>query len=407
MTIQFKLMELRPQLGNTMPYAQIYQQLLPYAQRAGLLMPNREEGYGYLQWSLPGDDWTSLNGTGEDIKATVVAVYNERHSALAEALKNVPMRDALLSVPSEREILFRRNGDGWDIALVAWGYKYPNQRPTGPLVGYESPKVPRQQVNIGFMWDGQLLPNVEFLLNNQKRQTGDDGLFHVDKPLEVGSSYEITYCGNMLWMLSVVMGQEDYVRDLTKYVDVVVFVTADEQPVAGETCTVGFSGKEHTIVTDDEGRATVRLPLVADSQGQILDEQPPCKVTCRDAEQMQAPDIHHDTLGFDFDFTVKKPYVAPDVEEKEKEKPEQQTAETVHLRLLDYGGCPMSDLDFVLHTKKKGDVTLKTDADGHYAVPKDWLVPGEKVKIRLAISSDYQNNHDLHDPKKSKKKEKS
>jgi hypothetical protein len=52
-------------------------------------------------------------------------------------------------------------------------------------------------------------------------------------------------------------------------------------------------------------------------------------------------------------------------------------------------------------------VTLKTDADGHYAVPKDWLVPGEKVKIRLAISSDYQNNHDLHDPKKSKKKEKS
>ena len=94
------------------------------------------------------------------------------------------------------------------------------------------------------------------------------------------------------------------------------------------------------------------------------------------------------------------------MEEKKEEQTETPLVEMVHLRLLDYGGYPMPDLEFTLHTKKKGDVVVKTDGDGHYAVPKDWLEPNEKVKLRLSISDAYQKEHDLHDTKKRKKKEK-
>lgn len=411
MFIQFKLLELRPLLGNTIPYAQIYQQLYPVAQRAGLLMPNREEGAGYLQWSLPGEDWTSLSDADEELKATVAGVYNERRTKLADTFKNMKMRDALLAVPSEKQILFRRNGNDWDIAMVAWGYCYPNHPPVGDLKGYAPPQKIRQQVNIGFMWDGELLPHFDFLLDNLQRQTGDDGYFRTDAPLVVGSSYEIVYAGQTLWLLTVEKGKEDYVRDLTCRTDVVVFVTEDGQPVAGEECILGYNGKEMSAFIDEEGRATVSFALLCDAKGQPLAEQPPCQVKCRDAVQTKAPSVHDDTLEFVFNFisVTKKPYVAPAVEEKEKEADGGEVLpppleELVHLRLLDYGGYPMPDLEFTVHTKKKGDVALKTDADGHYAIPKDWLEPGEKVKVRMSISDDYQKNHDLHDPKKSKKK---
>lgn len=406
MNISFKLMELRPLLGNIPPYAQIYQQLSPLAERAGLLTPPREEGAGYLQWSLPGDDWTSLADAEPGQKAEVGAVYNERYAALAETLKTVAVRDALLSVPSEREILFRPNGSSWDIAMVAWGYKYPNVPPMGKITGVIAPRKDRQQVNIGFVWDEQMLPNFDFLLDNLKRHTGDDGFFRFDAPVEVGSTYDIVYNGDALWQLSVEKGREDYVHDLTQHIQIVVSVTVDGQPVSGESCFVGFNGKQQTVTTDENGKASVCLSLLGDSQGQPLTEQPPCQVTCRDAVQTQTPSLGNDTLTFEFDFTTKKPYVAPEVEEKKEEQTETPLVEMVHLRLLDYGGYPMPDLEFTLHTKKKGDVVVKTDGDGHYAVPKDWLEPNEKVKLRLSISDAYQKEHDLHDTKKRKKKEK-
>lgn len=57
-----------------------------------------------------------------------------------------------------------------------------------------------------------------------------------------------------------------------------------------------------------------------------------------------------------------------------------QEPEYVFIRLLDYGKFPLPDLDFVLITKKKGEVSLKTDKEGYCKVPKEWFTHKEKYR---------------------------
>ena len=75
----------------------------------------------------------------------------------------------------------------------------------------------------------------------------------------------------------------------------------------------------------------------------------------------------------------------------------------VKIRLLDYGGCPLPDLPFVLFTKKKGELKLRTDADGCCEVQQDWLTNNEKMRVKFEVTPEYRQTHDIHDGKTKKK----
>ena len=72
----------------------------------------------------------------------------------------------------------------------------------------------------------------------------------------------------------------------------------------------------------------------------------------------------------------------------------------VRFTLLDYGGVPLPDLPFTLTLKKKGALSLKTDANGQCLIPKEWFVNKEKMRVNFTVTPEYQASHDLHDKRK-------
>jgi len=84
----------------------------------------------------------------------------------------------------------------------------------------------------------------------------------------------------------------------------------------------------------------------------------------------------------------------------EPDKPQTpQKPEMIVIKFLDYGGYPLTNVDFVLTTKKRGDVQLRTDSNGQCLVPCDWFANREKMRIKYTISPEYQQTHNLHTKK--------
>ena len=407
MNIKLHLGEVVPLLDKHISEKQVHQLLNPLAMQANLLFPEVKSGSGYLQWDLPGKNWISFSDGSDNQKFLVAQEYQKRKSILCSALKGSPFETAIFTIPAEKFIYFRPQGDSWEIAVTAWGYKYPNQSGSGELDIYIT-KTVLQDVMVGFQWADKLLPNLTFRLNGLPRTSEEDGWFKMDGQLPIDSHFVLELHSGERFSLTVEKGKSEYIYDLTQYFQVEIAVKQDERPLENCTCEINFNGI-HNVATDFQGHASLRLPMKCDSEGVLLDSQPDCIVTCMEEIQKACPAASNDVLNFVFSFKTKQeelivpePPIIPskpidDIVDPPKEE------KIVHIRLQDYGGFPLPDLDFVLTTKKKGKVSLKTDSEGICIVPKEWFTPKEKMKVNFVISPEYQEKHDLHD-KKSKKK---
>ena len=207
MNVKLLINQVLPLIDRRISTAQVYKQLLPLAEQARLFFAEPQTGVDYLQWSLPGTDWTSFPEGDESQKSIVAQVYKDRRATMTAALEGSPLKDIVLTVPSEEYIYFRPAGTDWEIALTAWGFRYPDRPATGELDTHIH-RSAMQLVDIGFEWDSQRLPDYHFLLQGQPRLTSTDGLFHVDGPLPVGKSYKIELLDGRTFTLTVEQGRE-------------------------------------------------------------------------------------------------------------------------------------------------------------------------------------------------------
>lgn len=413
MNVKLYLNEIVRLIDSRVPTEAVHKQLAPLAEQAclGLSMP--QAGVGYLQWSLPGNDWKPFPQAVEEEKPVIALLYQQRKEQIMTANKQSPILEAALTIPAEDFIYFRRNGTDYDLALVAWGYRYPNQRPCTELNTWIK-KASVQEVRTGFEWDGCLLENYLFYLDNFERKTSADGIFYIGV-MPVGKEFTLRTVSGISFVLKVEQGKADYIFDLTQYAFVDITVRKDNEALKDCTCEVSFNGNRYQLVTDEAGTASQKIPLVCTPTGELLQPQPACQVTCQSERQKQAPCNDGDRLAFNFSFQTEEPEqtdppkptdTKEDPEQPEEKKPEEEQVpepKFVELKLLDYGGYPLTDLNFTLVTKKKGEVPLKTDANGVCSVPQEWFTGKEKFKIKFSVSPEYQQTHDLHDVKNKKK----
>ncbi len=387
MIARFQIGELVSLLPKQAAIGQVYNKVAPVALKARILLPEPQIGAGYIQWRLPGDGWESYSMCDEATKYIIAPQYNDRLSALEKALAGSPLKDASY-VPSIKQIFYRQANGEWEIALAAWGHRYPNIFPTKELETRISRDL-LQSVSIGFQWNTELIPNFNFRLENQPRVTFIDGMFYMDGKLKVGKKLKIETEFGQSYELDVAQGQEQYIYDLTQYATVVVNVARDAAPLADTKCDVSFDDKHYEIATDANGQASLKFPLIGDGNGLPIQAQPMCQVICSGETQEQTPQAN-DILYFNFSFNSPKSPEPP--------------KEFVTIKLLNYGGEPMPDLPFTLKIKLKGVVQLRTTAEGICEVPKAWFTHKEKMRIKIDIPQEYADTHDLHDPKKKKKK---
>ncbi len=377
-------------------------QIATLGAQADLLFPEPQIGAGYLQWHLSGEGWRTFAACGEDEKSVVAREYRRRRDAMKAVLKNSPIMDSILTIPTNEYIYFKENDGRTEIALAAWGYRFHNTAGTGELISYTTVETV-QSVRIGFMWDKQLLSFLNFSLNNQPRQTFEDGLFYAED-VPVGKTYPIELSSGDVFSLTVEQNRADYIYDITRYFTACVRITRDGSAGNGKKCSIAFNGNVYDLVTDANGEALMRLPFVNDLSGSVADEQPECIAECDSECLKKRPAADEDQLLFEFGSVEDVPAEPkPELAVGSKPAPAPEEPQFVYIRLKDYDGFPLADIDFVLTTKTKGQVSLKTNYEGECVVLREWFSDKEKINVSFTVTPEYQKTHDIHRTKSQKR----
>ena len=101
MNIKLQLGEVRLLIDKRFPIEQISNQLQPIAKQANLIFAEHQLGAGYLQWALPGTNWTAFSSGSDQQKAVIAQVYKERKTQMQKSLEGSFLKDIIFSVPSE------------------------------------------------------------------------------------------------------------------------------------------------------------------------------------------------------------------------------------------------------------------------------------------------------------------
>ena len=342
MKVKLPLQTLAPLFDNPSNLYKAYPQLRRMGLDEGILFAEITVGNGYLEWDLPGEGWQQFDKASEAEKSDVAEIYEERKNKLLTRLQGSFLHDFVCNVPSPEFIYYKGTGNAIEIALVAWGYRYPDRAPSGELQTFIH-KKDLQDARFGFEWDGQMLPSVAFNIEGLQRQTSSDGFFYFDKKLPVGNTYTLTTEDGGRHTFRIEKGRKDYVANLTKYFFARMKVTKGDNPLGEADCEVEYEGKTHTLKTDSEGIAEIKLPLNCDITGQISSSQPECKVSCDGETQSKHPSGREgEKLDYQFNFdppVIPEPpsediVVVPPPPEPEKEKKKRKFPWWIFLCLL-------------------------------------------------------------------------
>ena len=256
----------RDEIANVIPPYINYNQLtlsLNHLNANDIIFCQRRVGDDTLIWVLPEKGWLPLSSASEPLKSYLLLQFEECCQQVLLACKNnVSVAQAALMIPSiEDHIFYRQQGTGAiELAVTAYGYKYPPPPDNNPIIDRGQPPIERQEVLICFIYDGQRLPTHPFSINNLPRQTSDNGLFEAGKH-NVGTSFSIALDDDTKFTLIVEKGKKLYEFDLTKYFIVEVNVLKEGKPQLGASCVITYNGKKEKIITDKNGHTEIKLPF--------------------------------------------------------------------------------------------------------------------------------------------------
>lgn len=408
MNVKTQIGEVVRVIDKTKHLDQIYNIVHPIGLEDGLYFAEPQPGPGCVRWSLPGDNWESFGTLPDEKKQSFATIYDARIQNFKNRIAGLDkVAGTLCAVPSTDFIYVRNRADKYEIALVAWGHKYPNRPLTDELSSsfrYQT----LQTVKIGFIWNGNLIPSFHFKLDTYPRSAAADGYFYPDGPLPVGSAYKLhTVSDRQLGTVVIEAGKEEYIFDLTSCVVVSIMVKEASMPLAGESVAVQCGEDTFNLETDANGCCSVQIPFPIDRNGELIQPNTRCEVVCRDSKQVKIAADVPGTLDYEFSF-VPEPVPVPEPEPKPESpsvpKPDiapvsPPEPEFVRIQLLDYEGYPLPDMPFVLLTKK-GSINLHTDDKGVCLVTKESFVDKEKIKVKFKVTKEYQRLHDIHSNKR-------
>ena len=287
-------------------YDQIYKSLkdaLPSDEE--MIFAERSSGYGFLQWELPGDEWTSLD-QGDPI------FTNEVKRALEQRIQHVKskfgdnqlMASRILTYPDDSYVFYKTTPEGkLIILLTAWGYRHPEKIGSGPAGGLMDPDKAKEDVSIAFLYGGKPMAEKPFLLNKMSKQTDAEGNFIVGD-LPVGYQFDVEVNG-MRHHVVVTEGKGKITIDATIYTCVAVDVTLDGKPCPKAEVNINYFGQQLRLETDMEGKTTAQLPLG--------DENQQCVVSV--GSETQSKPLVGEQTHFAFDLvSPEEPVVEPPVE---------------------------------------------------------------------------------------------
>lgn len=78
MNVKLYLNEIVRLIDNRVPVKAVYNQLAPLAEQVKLRLPMPQAGAGYLQWSLPGNNWKPFSQAPEEEKTVIAKLYQQR-----------------------------------------------------------------------------------------------------------------------------------------------------------------------------------------------------------------------------------------------------------------------------------------------------------------------------------------
>ncbi|MCR4560854.1 MAG: hypothetical protein K5685_12320 [Bacteroidales bacterium] len=308
-----KLGALLQKISKQRSYDSYHNAIHTVAEKYGVIFVGMLTGAGYYQWRLGGDDWQKFADAPENEKPFLAQQYEDKKMKIKAELEGAFFKDDIFVVPDDGFIYYRTNANGnYEFAITAWGFKYPN-RATGGELDYWIKKIPMQDVNIAFEWNGKKFPNLEFFFNNLPKKTENDGWFHLGGLVPVGTKYNVVTPEKKTEVLVVEQNKAEYVYDLTQYFNVEISATLDGNPLDNQACELFYNNKTENLSTDQNGNTTLRLPLMCDDKAQLKANQPFVRVLCREQSDEQTPAQKDETLLFKFDFLTPEPPKPPKV----------------------------------------------------------------------------------------------
>ena len=229
-------------------------------------------GVGFFEWTFtcPTEPKT-LTEASEDEKTAVMEAYNKLAEDVVACFgDSYIIGQRIMQVPNE-DYIFYYTDDNGQIQIILTGWGFINKRNA-----FMPPKPPKKEfgqepkpINIGFIREGEMLPNRAFLfkatsqIKPNELITSEDGFYHFDKPFKNGSEFIITDKeSGKEFSLTTDASLTEFVFDITSQTSVNISVVRDGEPVAGKNITMTYRGNTQTLATDLNGNAMAEVSFI-------------------------------------------------------------------------------------------------------------------------------------------------
>lgn len=316
---------------------------------------------GYYVWEWSGDkkDWNKLSEADVLIKDEVYDIIAQKRKLIESKLKDFSeeLVDAIFKVPSDDWIFYRiDDNNSIEVKLAGWDYRFPAG---GPDVGGSiklKPAKEKQDVKLIIVEADRPVPNYKLsakMLNGKFADKETDGQGTYPMKLPVG--YECCIMSrNKEHDFSFVVEKDkyEYVFDITKPIDLRIYVQKDGLPANNHIVNVNYNGNDFTLCTNSEGIAKGELKYIKDATvNASVDNQ-------TKSVQVQYPQT-------EMSFDIETPKAVIDITYKKN-------------------GSPVEDEKIVLDITGKGSVILTTDSNGKatYNTPYN-----DNVNVSVKVNS--------------------
>lgn len=326
---------------------QIYNILESYLDRDENIFAKFSASNGMYYWDCPGSGWHKMSEADQFVKGEINDVIEQKRRLIEPKLKDTLIKplDALFNVPSEDYIYYRYKDDNSiEVILVAWDYRFPARGPEE--TGHIKVKKPakKQDVKITIKEAGNNVPNYKLLI----RKLNGDGF--ADKETDSSGSLQMKLpvgfeCVIMSkdkehdFTFIVEEDKSEYVFDITKPLEVKIYVEKDDKPADNLPVNVNYNGSDIVLYTNLEGVALTSLDFVKDAVINVVAEN-----------QTQSVQVQYPST--EISIHIKTPKALIDV-------------------IYRKNRIPVEGEDVVLNITGQGSVMLTTDRKGcvTYTIP--------------------------------------
>ncbi len=329
---------------------------------------------GYT-WVSPETGWAPLATASAAQEHAIKDKIEEVRLSVRQRLSSNPqLADKILSFPNDlgKYVFFKDSGEDLRILIAGWGFSNSRRKYVIPdPVPITVPMVTESV--IGFTIDGELQPGHNFTIltksGTQKPCSTDaDGLYRlgqqkVDTKIEIRDSYS-----GKQFTFSIEQGKEQYIYDVTQYLNLRVSALEDDKPLTDTLVSVLYHSKTYSLTTSGDGLASLSLPYFP---GEMIEAKCKGQSQCVMAEMLEV----------DLSFAFATPVVPP---------PPVILKSVLTIQCVDQDGIPVSDypLSVIVDNDKK---EVLTNADGRIFTAE--LPEGTLVEVRDGFSNVEPMSH--------------